>query len=115
GLRLTAYGTGAVLSALRLASRQYTRAQHRRTLLGGLGLFGAGLLGVSASSGFPLAIACQFLAGLGMIRFTATTNTLIQLLVDDDYRGRGVGLHTVLFMGIPALRSLPLGALAPPL
>ena len=34
-----------------------------------------------------------------MLRFTATTNTLIQLLVDDDYRGRVMGLHTVMFMG----------------
>ena len=114
GLLLTAYGTGAVLSALRLASRQYTRAQHRRTLLGGLALFGAALLGVAASPRFPIAIACQFLAGLGMIRFTATTNTLIQLLVDDDYRGRVMGLHTVMFLGMAPFGSLLLGAIAEP-
>jgi MFS family permease len=114
GLLLTAYGTGAVLSALRLASRQYSRAQHRWMLLGGLGIFGLGLLGVAASPAFPLALAGQFVAGLGMVAFTATTNTLIQLLVDDDYRGRVMGLHTVMFMGLAPFGSLLLGALAEP-
>jgi hypothetical protein len=50
-----------------------------------------------------------------MIRFTATTNTLIQLLVADDYRGRVMGLHTVMFMGMAPLGSLLLGAIAQPL
>jgi MFS family permease len=115
GLLLTAYGIGAVVSALRLASRRYTRDEHRRTLLSGLVIFGVGLLGVAASPSFPLAVACQLVAGLGMIRFTATTNTLIQLLVADDYRGRVMGLHTVMFMGMAPLGSLLLGAVAEPL
>src|SRR5262249_57957636 len=34
GLLLTSYGVGAVASALCLASRRYTPAGHRRTLLG---------------------------------------------------------------------------------
>jgi MFS family permease len=115
GLLLTAYGIGAVGSALRLASRSYTRDEHRRILLAGLAVFGCGLLGVAASPRFPIALACQTLAGLGMIRFTATTNTLIQLLVADDYRGRVMGLHTVMFMGMAPLGSLLLGAIAQPL
>ena len=59
-------------------------------------------------------MACQLIAGLGMIRFTATTNTLIQLLVDDDYRGRVMGLHTVMFMGVSPIGGLLLGAIAQP-
>ena len=84
-------------------------------LLGGLGIFGLGLLGVAASPAFPVALGGQFVAGLGMVAFTATTNTLIQLLVDDDYRGRVMGLHTVMFMGLAPFGSLLLGALAEPL
>ncbi len=114
GMLLTAYGIGAVVSALRLAARRYTRDEHRRTLESGLVIFGAGLLGVAASPSFALAVGCQLVAGLGMIRFTATTNTLIQLLVADDYRGRVMGLHTVMFMGMAPLGSLLLGAIAEP-
>lgn len=115
GLLLTGYGVGAVVSALWLASRSYTLEEHRRTLLGGLAIFGLGLLGVAASPSFLAAVACQTLAGLGMIRFTATTNTLLQLLVADDYRGRVMGLHTVMFMGMAPVGSLILGAIAEPL
>lgn len=112
GLLLTAFGAGAVLSALRLAWRRWTRAQHRANLLLGLAVFAAGLLGVAASPRLEVALACQLLAGLGMIRFTATTNTLIQLLVDDRYRGRVMGLHTVMFMGTAPIGSLVLGVTA---
>ncbi|MCW5891673.1 MAG: MFS transporter [bacterium] len=112
GLLLTAFGTGAVLSALRLAWRRWTRSQHRANLLLGLGVFALGLLGVAASPRLEVALACQLLAGLGMIRFTATTNTLIQLLVDDRYRGRVMGLHTVMFMGTAPIGSLVLGVTA---
>ncbi len=114
GLLLTAYGVGAVLSALQLASRRWTFAEHRRTLLGGLALFAGGLAGVAASPSYAVALGCQLAAGLGMIRFTATTNTLIQMLVDDGYRGRVMGLHTVMFMGTAPLGSLTLGAIAEP-
>src|SRR5262249_57762707 len=81
----------------------------------GLAVFGTGLLGVAMSPTFALAVASQLVAGLGMVRFTATTNTLIQLLVDDDYRGRVMGLHAVMFMGTAPLGSLVLGAVAEPL
>ena len=114
GLLLTAYGAGAVFSALRLASRRWTSAEHRRTLLLGLLVFGAGLLGVALSPSYPFAVACQLVAGLGMLRFTATTNTLIQLLVDNDYRGRVMGLHTMMFMGVSPIGGLLLGAIAQP-
>jgi MFS family permease len=112
GLLLTAGGVGAVVSALRLASRRYTRVQHRRNLLLGLTLFALGVLGLAASGRLAVALVCQFVAGFGMIRYTATTNTLLQLFVDEAYRGRVMGLHTVMFLGTAPLGSLVLGALA---
>ena len=83
-------------------------------MLAGLGVFGVGLLGVTVSPTFPIAVLCQLVAGLGMVRFTATTNTMIQLLVDDAYRGRVMGLHTVMFLGMAPVGSLVLGAIAEP-
>ncbi len=112
GMLLTAVGVGAVCSALELASRRPDAATHRRHLLGGLVAFGLGLLGLAASPRLAAALACNVVAGFGLIRFTATTNTLLQLLVDDGYRGRVMGLHTVMFMGTSPAGSLLLGALA---
>jgi len=45
-------------------------------------------------------------AGWGMIRYLATTNTLLQLAVDEGYRGRMMGLHAVMFLGTQTDRRL---------
>jgi MFS family permease len=112
GLLLTAGGVGALFSALRLAARHHSRAQHRRHLLIGLGTFACGVLGLGLSRRFEVALVMQALAGFGTIGYTATTNTLLQLIVDDRYRGRVMGLHTVMFLGTAPVGSLVLGALA---
>lgn len=112
GLLLAAAGSGAVLSGLRLASRRYTRREHRRNLLVGLVALGAGVVGLGLSRSFVAALYLQALAGFGMIRYAATTNTLVQLVVEDRYRGRVMGLYTVMFLGTAPLGSLVLGALA---
>jgi MFS family permease len=112
GLLLAAAGIGSVTSSLQLAARRYSRLQHRRHLLLGLALFGASVLGLAVSPRFELALVCQLVAGYGMVRYLATTNTLLQLVVDDSYRGRMMGLHTVMFLGTQPAGSLILGALA---
>jgi predicted MFS family arabinose efflux permease len=108
---LTAYGAGAVVTALRLASRQYTDAQYRRNLLLGLGGLATGLLVVATSPRYEVALGGQLIAGFGMLRYTATTNALVQLLVDDAFRGRVMGLHTVMFAGSAPFGALVLGTL----
>ena len=112
GMLLTAFGGGAVLSALGLASSRFTREEHVRNLLLGLCLFGAGLLALGAMRRLAPALVCEVIAGFCMIRFTATTNAMLQLLVDDRYRGRIMGLHTVMFLGTAPVGSLVLGAVA---
>ena len=57
-------------------------------------------------------MGAQALAGFGMIRYAATTNTLLQLVVEDRYRGRVMGLYTVMFLGTAPVGSLALGAVA---
>ena len=112
GLLLAAAGIGAVLSGLRLASRRYTRLEQRRNLLIGLVSLGAGVVGLALSGRFAVAVGAQALAGFGMVRYAATTNTLLQIVVEDRYRGRVMGLYTVMFLGTAPLGSLVLGALA---
>ena len=112
GLLLAAAGIGAVLSGLRLASRRYSRLEHRRNLLIGLTSLGCGVVGLALSRTVLVAMAAQALAGFGMIRYAATTNTILQLVVEDRYRGRVMGLYTVMFLGTAPLGSLLLGAVA---
>jgi MFS family permease len=114
GSLLTAFGVGAVLSALLLAAGMRSGPQHRRSIVGGLLLFGAGLLVVALSPRMEVALAGQLLGGFGMIRFTVATNAWVQLLVEDGYRGRVMGIHTVMFAGMAPFGSLILGAIAEP-
>ena len=44
--------------------------------------------------------------------FGMGTNTLIQLTVDDTFRGRVMSLYTLMFVGIAPLGSYVLGAVA---
>lgn len=109
---LTAYGVGAVITALRLASRTYSDVEYRRNLLLGLGAMALGHFAVAMSPRYELALAGQLVAGFGMLRYTATTNALVQLLVDDGHRGRVMGLHTVMFAGAAPFGALILGSIA---
>ena len=112
GLLLTAAGIGSMASSLQLAARRYSVEQHRRNLVIGLGLLGGGIFGLAASPRLESALVCQLIAGFGMVRYLATTNTLLQLSVDDAYRGRMMGLHTVMFLGTQPVGGLALSAIA---
>ena len=112
GLLLTAGGIGAMLSSLQLATRRYSRLAHRRNLLLGLVTFAGGVLRLAASPRLEVALFCHTIAGFGVVRYLATTNTLLQLIVEEPYRGRVMGLHTVMFLGTQPFGSLFLGWLA---
>src|SRR3989442_7504882 len=91
GLLVTAAGIGSGVSALHLAARRYSRTQHRRNLLAGLGLFSVGGLGLTRPPRPRFPLWFHALAGYGAIRYLATTKTHLHLLVDERYRGRVSG------------------------
>src|SRR5437762_14360052 len=47
-----------------------------------------------------------------MILYASSTNTLIQLTVRDEFRGRVMSLYTLMFIGTAPLGSFVLGAVA---
>lgn len=44
-----------------------------------------------------------FFAGMGMVLFTAATNTLIQTLVQDEKRGRIMSLYSMIMRGLTSV------------
>ncbi|MEN6301765.1 MAG: MFS transporter, partial [Armatimonadia bacterium] len=54
----------------------------------------------------PLSMGLLLFVGMGMMVQTAGTNTLLQVLVDDDKRGRVMALYAMSFMGAGPLASL---------
>jgi len=111
GFLMGAAGLGALVSALRMASRSDAKGLERYIPLSAA-LFGAGLIAVSFSKFFPLSLVLVLAAGFGLMTQFTCSNTLIQTLVDDDKRGRVMSLYTMAFRGIAPFGSLLAGAMA---
>ena len=105
GILMAAAGLDALAGALYLASRSSILG------LGGvigrstLGL-GAALIGLKLASNLYIATPLLFVTGLSWMVQMASTNTIIQTVVDHDKLGRVMSLYAMAFFG-----GMPLGAL----
>ncbi len=111
GYLIGAIGAGALTGALFLASRKSLVGIPVIILISAL-MFSAGLMAFSASPTLLLSIALLVITGFGMVVEFASSNTLLQTLVDDRMRGRVVALYSMSFMGFTPLGSLLTGWLA---
>lgn len=108
GFLLAAQGVGAVLGALAIAARPSPR-ELRQNLALGLFCLAFAIVGFGLSSWMPLSLAAQLLAGAGLMSYLATTNTLLQLFVSDELRGRVMSIYTISFIGMSPIGSLEVG------
>jgi MFS family permease len=109
GFLLGAQGMGAVMGAALLASASSDPRNLRRSLiLGGLALsLSVAVFGLSPW--FALSIAAQMANGFGQLQYMAATNTMLQLFVSDELRGRVMSFYTVSFLGLAPFGSLSVG------
>lgn len=108
GFVMSASGVGALSAAIRLAARNKAEGLERNIPFMGL-CFGCGLICFSFSHVFILSAMSIAVASFGMVSVLASSNTLIQTLVDDDKRGRVMSLYAVAFMGTAPFGSLLAG------
>ncbi len=111
GFLLGAVGVGALSGALYLASRKTIRGLGRIIAIG-IFAFGFGVIAFSFSTLLWLSLAFLLLAGFGIMVQMASINTLLQILVDDDKRGRVMSLYTMSFIGMAPFGSLIAGSAA---
>ena len=111
GFLMGASGMGALLGALFLASRRNVLGLDKVIPLAAA-TFGAGLIAFSFSRFFALSMALMVFVGLGMMLQMASTNTILQTIVDDDKRGRVMSFYTMAFMGTAPFGSFIAGSLA---
>jgi MFS family permease len=110
GVLLAAQGVGALIAALSLAF-QGDRLHKGRLLVGSRYIlaFAIILLGISRST--PLTITSLILAGFALIGQLALTNTIIQLIVPDEFRGRVLSSYTWALGGFIPIGSLLIGSI----
>ena len=111
GFLMSAAGVGAICGALFLTKRKSTGLLKRIVSFTGI-LLGTGMICFAISRSLPLSLFFIAIAGFSQMMHTASTNTLLQLYVDDDKRGRVMSFYTVCLQGTMPFGSLLAGALA---
>lgn len=111
GFLMSAAGIGAIAATIWLAAR--------KSVLGLGGLiplatitFGVAVAAFAISPNFTLSLVFLFFAGFGMMIQIASSNTIIQTIVDEDKRGRVMSLFAMSFLGMMPFGSLLAGAVA---
>jgi MFS family permease len=111
GFLIGCAGAGSLLAGFYLASRKGTDGLARRATLGVIAA-GVALSLFAVNQVLPLAFAIVMALGFAAILVIAGSNTLIQVWVEDAYRGRVMAIFSMAFLGIAPLGSFAVGHLA---
>lgn len=111
GFLMAASGIGALAGGIYLATRK-TIAGLGKVIVLAASILGIGLMAFSISRHLPLSLLTMLFVGLGTILQVASSNTVLQTIVDEDKRGRVMSLFTMSFLGMTPFGNLLGGALA---
>ncbi len=105
-LMVSAVAVGGLIGALYLSQRRSVVGL-TRVIAAAATLLGLGMIGLAISPSLPLSLLMLLLVGLGGMVQMASSNTLLQTLVEEEKRGRVMSFYTMAFQG-----TAPFGALA---
>jgi len=111
GFLMGAVGVGALTGAFRLAARRSVLGLGRLTAISAA-IFGAGLVAFSRSPWLWLSLILMFVVGIGMMTQMASSNTILQTIVEEDKRGRVMSYYAMAFTGMAPFGSLLAGTVA---
>jgi len=106
-----ATGVGALAGAIALASRRSVIGLGRWIAASCAG-FGCALIAFALSRSLALSLVALAAVGLAMITHMAASNTILQTVVEDRWRGRVMSFYTVAIVGTAPFGSLLAGSLA---
>jgi len=111
GFLMTATGAGALLGALWLASRRTITGLGRNIATAGA-IFSIGLMAFAFSHVLWLSATLLVVTGFGFIVMVASSNTLLQTIVEDSKRGRVISFFLMAYFGTTPFGSLVAGAIS---
>jgi MFS family permease len=111
GYLMSATGVGALAGAIFLASRSRLKGLAEMIAVAGV-LYGVGLVALSFSRLLSIALIIALLLGFSLMMQMASSNTIVQSIVDDQKRGRVLSLFVMARRGVESLGSLLFGAIA---
>lgn len=110
GILMACSGTGALVGAIYLAARKSILGLGKWIVYGS-SLFGCAIVAFSLSRFVWLSAALMLVSGFGMIIQMASSNTILQTIVEEDKRGRVMSFFALAIMGTSPLGSLFAGYL----
>lgn len=111
GFLMAASGVGALIGGIYLSSRQSVIGLGK-IIAFSPALLGIGLIIFSQSRLLWLSLLMMLIVGCGSILQIASSNIVLQTIVDEDKRGRLMSLYTMAFLGVLPFGNLAAGALA---
>ncbi len=110
GFLIGCAGAGSLLAGLYLAGRKGTVGLAKRTMSAVIAS-GLALTAFAANEYLALAFPIVMVLGFAVILVIAGSNTLIQVVVEDAFRGRVMAIFSTAFLGIAPLGALAVGHL----
>lgn len=111
GLLMSAMGFGALMGALTVAVKSGSKTKWGTVFTGAFGLAVTSIL-LGLQSNYGAAALMLFFMGWSMITFSASVNSLIQLTVANEFRGRVMSAYSLVFGGMTPFGSIYAGSLA---
>ena len=111
GFLMGAVGVGALFGAITLAARRSVLGLGRMVPLTAAG-FGASLIAFAASQQLWLSLLLLVVTGYCFMQQMASSNTILQTIVEDRKRGRVMSFYAISFQGVAPFGSLIAGAVA---
>ena len=112
GNLLSLMGVGSILGSLTIAGVGNIRHKGRLALTM-LACLGTGIAGFALSKTLPLSFAMVALVGFAMMGVFATVNSLVQLIVTEEMRGRVMSVYNCAFRGGMPMGNIVSGWLIP--
>ncbi len=111
GFLMGASGVGALIGAVTLAARRSVLGLGRVIPLTA-GAFGASLIAFAVSRQLWLSLLLLVVTGFGFMQQMASSNTILQTIVENEKRGRVMSFYSMAFQGVAPFGSLIAGAVA---
>jgi len=111
GFLMGAVGVGALIGAFRLAARRSVLGLGRLLPITAAG-FGASLIAFAASRQQWLSLLLLVVTGYCFMQQMASSNTILQTIVENKKRGRVMSFYAMSFQGVAPFGSLIAGAAA---
>lgn len=110
GYLYSATGLGALLATY-LVGSMGGKVSPLIFIVGGNTVFAISLLLFSFTHQFTLALVLLFLIGLGLLSQSSMSNTLVQGLVKQEFRGRVMSIYILMFLGMSPIGNFEIGYL----